>query len=391
MTKKKILWLVSWYPNKLSPFNGDFIKRHAEAVSLVEDIYVIYVVRDVSGSITKDVFIEKSKKGGLTEEIIYYYSPSASISMLDKFFSERKYRKLYKKAVIDYIKESGAPALCHVHVAMKAGIIACWLKNKKSIPYVLSEHWTGFLPEADDKIADKPFYLQSAWKKVITNADKVSAVSENLSVAMQKLFGLKQISVIPNVVDRSVFYLEEAGSNDTIRFIHISGLAKFKNVKAIIQAFVIVQKEYPAATFDIFGSEDEEMKTVVSDLHLEKSIRFYSEIPQQVLAGYVRHSTALILYSNYETFGCVIIEANACGIPVIVSDIPVFHETVTEGVNGTFVPANNPEALAKRMADVINNRISFNKQAIEATSLKYSYENVGKQFSNWYNEILSNG
>ncbi len=390
MTRKKILWLVSWYPNKLSPFNGDFIKRHAEAVSLFEDVHVIYLVRDVSGSITKDVFIEKSANGGLTEEIIYYYSPSASIKMFDKFFSEKKYRKLFKGAVINYIKESGIPALCHVHVAMKAGIIACWLKKKNSIPYILSEHWTGFLPEADDKITDKPFYLQLTWKKIVTNADGFSTVSENLSVAMQKLFGLKQISIIPNVVDTSIFYPGTA-SNDNIRFIHISGLTKFKNAKAIIQAFAIVQKEYPSATFDIFGSEGKELRTLVTDLQLEKSIHFYNEVPQQILAEYVRQSMALILYSNYETFGCVIIEANACGVPVIVSDIPVFHETVTEGVNGTFVPANNPKALAKRMADVINNHISFNKQVIEATSLKYSYEKVGKQFSNLYNEILSKG
>jgi glycosyltransferase involved in cell wall biosynthesis len=290
--------------------------------------------------------------------------------------------------VIEYIKESGIPALCHVHVAMKAGIIALWLKNKKSIPYVISEHWTGFLPEADDKITDKSFYLQSTWKRIVSNADGFSTVSNKLAEAIQKLFAVKQISIIPNVVNTSIFY-PAIINHSAIRFIHISSLAKFKNAKAIIQAVAILQKEYPSAILDVFGSEGKELKTVVTDLQLEKSIHFHSEVPQQVLAEYVRQSTALILYSNYETFGCVIIEANACGIPVIVSDIPVFHETVTEGINGTFVPANNPEALAKRMTDVINNHVSFSKQAIEASSLKYSYENVGKQFSNWYNEILS--
>ena len=42
----KALWLVSWYPDKISPFNGDFIKRHAEAVSLYDDVHVIYVTKD---------------------------------------------------------------------------------------------------------------------------------------------------------------------------------------------------------------------------------------------------------------------------------------------------------------------------------------------------------
>jgi glycosyltransferase involved in cell wall biosynthesis len=95
------------------------------------------------------------------------------------------------------------------------------------------------------------------------------------------------------------------------------------------------------------------------------------------------------LYSSYETFGCVIIEANACGIPVIVSDIPVFHETVTEGINGTFAKKNNPQALAEKMIEVINARASFNSNSIAGTSSKYSYEKIGRQFSDWYNEILS--
>ena len=68
MSRKKVLWLVSWYPNRLAPFNGDFIKRHAEAVSLYHDVQVIYVVRDTNGLLTKDVDIEESEKVGLAEK-----------------------------------------------------------------------------------------------------------------------------------------------------------------------------------------------------------------------------------------------------------------------------------------------------------------------------------
>jgi glycosyltransferase involved in cell wall biosynthesis len=107
------------------------------------------------------------------------------------------------------------------------------------------------------------------------------------------------------------------------------------------------------------------------------------------LADFVRQSLALVLYSSYETFGCVIIEANTCGIPVVVSDIPVFHETVTEGVNGIFVKPNDPVALAERMIEMIKTHSSFNSNTIAATSSKYRYEKVGKQFSDWYDEMLA--
>ena len=105
MPRKKILWLCSWYPSKLMPFNGDFIKRHAEAVCLYDDIQVIHVVRDEKGIITKDVLTEESEKNGLAEKIIYYYTPSFRVSLFDKYCSELKYRKLYKQSIEDHIKK----------------------------------------------------------------------------------------------------------------------------------------------------------------------------------------------------------------------------------------------------------------------------------------------
>ena len=371
------------------PFNGDFIKRHAEAVSLYEEVQVIYVVRDLEGHVTKDILPEESIKGGLAEKIIYYYIPSSGLSIVDKYLSEKKYRKLYKKAISDYIKKTGMPDLVHVHVGMKAGAIARWLKNAKGVSYVISEHWTGILQEANEKVSDQPFYIRSLWKKVMKDASGLSAVSEYLAQAVKKQFTLNyQICIIPNVADTSIFY-PAANSQNIPRFIHISGLDEFKNPVSIIKAFAIVKNLYPLANLDIFGPEIKHLTELARTMQSEKNVHFHKEVPQPQLAEFIRQSLALILYSSYETFGCVIIEANACGVPVIVSDIPVFHETVEEGVNGTFAKVNDPIALAERMIEMIKNRSSFDGNTIATkASLGYSYAIVGKQFSDWYSEIL---
>ena len=154
-------------------------------------------------------------------------------------------------------------------------------------------------------------------------------------------------------------------------------------------ALAIVIRVYPSAVLDVFGPDDKHLKALAYKMGVEKNIYFHTEIPQLQLAEYMRQSMALILYSKYETFGCVIAEANACGIPVIVSDIPVFHETVMEGINGIFAKANDPQVLAARMIEIIKDRASFNTENIIAQSSRYSYEKVGKQFSDWYGEILS--
>lgn len=99
-------------------------------------------------------------------------------------------------------------------------------------------------------------------------------------------------------------------------------------------------------------------------MNLQDAVSFYPEMSQLQLAEYMRKSDALIIYSKYETFGCVIIEANACGTTVIVSDIHVFHETVTEGVNGVFAGKDNANMLSEKMKWLLLNHSKFNSEEI---------------------------
>lgn len=384
----KILWLASWYPNKCSPFNGDFIKRHAEAVSLFEEVQVICVTRDSTGAVTKDVLTEEAAQDKLTEAIIYYYSPKYPF-FFDKLFSERKYRQLYKQAVKNYIQKNGKPDLVHVHVAMKAGAIALWIKRTMAIPFVVSEHWSGFLDEARERFDQLPFYFRSLWKKTMRKAAGCSTVSHYLGSAVQRRFPFIETSVIPNVVNTAIFYPAE-GEKKGLKFIHISGLDELKNPKEIIEAFRIVWDKYPDAVLEVFGSTNKEIIQFSDSLQLAGKVKFHEEVPQQLLAAELNQSVALILYSSYETFGCVLIEANACGVPVIVSDIPVFHENIQESVNGFFVKPHDPATLAEKMIWAIENRPLIDSRAVAAmTGSKFSYRKVGEQSSNWYKEILA--
>lgn len=388
MMDKSILWLASWYPNKCSPFNGDFIKRHAEAVSLFEEVQVIHVTRDSTGMVTKNVLTEETVQGQLTETIIYYYSPQYPF-FFDKLFSERKYRQLYKEAVRNYTSKNGKPDLVHVHVAMKAGVIALWIKRTMAIPFVLSEHWSGFLEEAKERFEQLPFYFRSLWKKVMRKAEGCSTVSQYLGRAVKNKFPFVETVIIPNVVDTAIFYPAEVEKKE-LKFIHISGLDELKNPKEIIEAFRIVWNKYPGAVLEVFGSTNKEIVQFSDSLQLAGKVKFHEEVPQQLLAKELNQSVALILYSSYETFGCVLIEANACGVPVIVSDIPVFHENIQESVNGFFVKPHDPTALAGKMIWAIENRPLIDRRAVATmTGSKFSYSKVGEQFSNWYKDILA--
>ena len=224
----KAVWLVSWYPNKLSPYDGDFIKRHAEATSLFEDLNVIFLKKDEKGLLTKTVLVEENQSGRLHETIIYYHVPKR-FALLDKIFSATRYRRLYQQAINNYLEKNGRPGIIHVHVGMKAGLAALWLSKKIDVPIVLTEHWTGFLKEADDRFEQLPGYYQRAWKKVASAAQSISLVSDHLLKSWSSFMPGKNLRVIPNVVNTSIFNYQPTTGISKARFMHISVLDERKN------------------------------------------------------------------------------------------------------------------------------------------------------------------
>ncbi|MBI2730577.1 MAG: glycosyltransferase [Sphingobacteriales bacterium] len=382
----KILWLVSWYPNKISPFNGDFIQRHARAVSLFHDITVIHIARDKEKKITNSVLKTKNVSDKLTEQVIYYHTTNLILPSFDRMYSFRKYQQLFKREILEYIAENGKPHLVHVHVTMNAGILAVWLKENYNIPFVVTEHWSGLLPEANDNFYTKPFWFKLIWKKIISNALSISTVSFYLKENVSKITPITNCVVIPNVVDTGIFFPEvKKSTEDQFSLIHITRMDYQKNPEAVWKGF------FEAASFGysfkvlVYTDDVVKAEMFTAKYKLTNYVTIKPEVPQAELAIAMQHANALILFSKYETFGCVVAEANACGVPVIVSDIPVMHELVQEGVNGVFAASDNARSLGKIIVECVQQKYNFNKKLIADTAYaKYNYTAVGEMFSQWY-------
>ena len=317
--------------------------------------------------------------------IIYYHTPDFIFSWLEKIYSIYIYLKIHMDYFKNYVRENGKPNGIHVHIGLKAGIAALYLKFRHRIPYVVSEHWSGLCPEAKPNFKDESFLSRWLWKTVMKNAAGFSAVSEYLAVSLQDLFSLKKVNVIPNVVDSNMFY-PSGKIIKSPRFIHISSIKNYpKNINDLLSAAAILVNRIPEFSLIIFGQPSESTENYARSLNLGHAVEFKGMSSQEILRAYIQESMALILYSRFETFGCVIIEANACGKPVIVSDIPVFHENVKAGLTGSFVPLNSPQLLADAMFSVANDKYMFDPEIIHKWSVDhYSFEKVGKQFVKFY-------
>lgn len=382
-----VLWLASWYPNRTNSFNGDFIERHAKAVApFVQQLTIIAAAKDETmGYNCSEVVHTKTNN---IDTYIIYYGRSHKSDAIEKIFSYRQFMQLHRKLYAKIIAAGGKPDMVHVHVAMKAGLFARELKRKYGIPYVVTEQWTGYFKEARPSIYTQGKLFRFFSKTVLKNASLLLPVSRYLGEIINRDVATVPFKAIPNVVDTGIFFPVQHQVQKALQLVHISVMGYQKNISAMIAALHLYKQEGGEFVLRVFGPPPESLLQQVTELGLNAEIVFMGEVTQDTLAPYLREADALLLYSRYETFGCVLAEANACGVPVIVSDFPVFHEFIAEGVNGTFAAPDNPAALATTIAAFSGNKTQFNREAIAVLARqKFCFDTVGKQIREVYTNI----
>ena len=375
--------MVSWYPNRLDGFDGDFIKRHATAAALYCKVHVIYVKKDEGlkpgTSVTKNF-----ESDNLSEEIIYYNAYRLGVGLIDKILSNHYYKKHFSKAIKKYIHQSGRPSLVHVHVAMKAGLAALWIKKKLNIPFIITEHWTGYHKQSRPSVYDYNPVIQKLNKKIFRAADMLLPVSNDLGKTINEFLPGLPYHVIPNVVDTALFRYKPYAS-PKFRFIHISYMNFQKNPEGIFSAAKILEGRGYDFEILMLGNENKSLTASANKHGLQpQTVIFKKAVPYVQVASLMQTSSALLLFSRFENLPCVLIEALCCGLPIISTNVGGIAEVIN-GENGILVESENIQSLAGAMQKMMDNYSNFNQEKICAeASARFNYEKVGRQIADLY-------
>lgn len=383
----KILWLASWFPNQNNPYSGDFIERHAQATSLFIPVEVLNCY-NLKSNLKNNLFSKSNDFKNLKINSKPFSSIFFSIPILGSLFSFFYSLWLYYFSVHDWIKENGKPRFIHVHVSMRCGIIALLLKKINNIDYILTEHYAGYLANASQYGYRINFIHKYFFTKILKNAIAVTTVSNYSAYSLKKIVN-RQFHTIYNVVDESVFNINDnENQKKTFTFIHISTLTKQKNIHVILNAVALLIKKKVNFKFKIIGPISNYILEFIKKNKLENIVFFLNEMPSIEIANQIKESDCLILYSNFESFGCVNIEALASGKPLIVSNLEVFKEYIVENVHGYFGQTNSAEDLCNKMEKMILNYHHFNPKILSEYALSnFSYNKIGQQFLMLYNSI----
>lgn len=382
-----VVWLTSWFPNRTNLTTGDFIERHALAVApFVKLLSVITVIKD--DALPKHQVDIQYRQVDNLHIYTVYYGPVGWSGVAEKLLAQIKYLSLQKK-IFNQVKESaGIPDLVHVHVAMKAGIFAGIIKKKYGVPYLVTEHWSGYYKVSKPNI----YQMGKAYlwfnNKVLKNAALLLPVTKNLGETINRDFVQLPYRVIPNVVDTNLFFYKSF-SPPVFRFIHPSYMNYPKNPEGILQACRQLKNLGYQFELEMIGNMDSKLLNMADDLGLlNENVFFEKEIPYSEVAWRMQQSSALLLFSRYENLPCIVLEALCCGLPVISSRVGGLAEVINDS-NGLLVEKENIAELVKAMRQIIDGYQHYNRPAIAAAaSALYNYAVVGNSIANAYSDVL---
>ena len=395
----KSLFITPWYPTKYDAMSGLFVFRHAEAVLSQDiDVHVLYICYHPD---VKKHYVEHIHSHGVEQTFFYYPDKKNSITEIKHLFKAWRY----------WHSHYGLPDIIHLNVLTKQILLPLYIKKRYNIPFVLTEHWSGYLPEngAFYRSKSKAFY-----KKAITEASMVMPVSDLLADAMKKALSnnIKDITVIPNVVNDLFYslskkeYRKETPRNNKEKFVflHVSCFDnEAKNTIGIVEAteqLLAIRDDFKVKMVGT-GPDFELTKAAanIKGLTNRGIIEFTGELLTEQVAIEMTEADAFILFSNYETAAVVLQEASVMELPIISTAVgiaPMILHPITKTENdikissqGILVPQKDTNTLCYAMNYMIDHMNDFSNRDNSNIKNEYTYESIGEKISAVYKQTIS--
>jgi len=382
MHKLKILFIAGWYPTKQCPVGGVFVKEHAKAAAIYNDITVLYAEASISLQGKRCDISDVVEDGIRTIRIRY---PKTRIpkthTLIYVWHILRAFRKL--------LKDGWRPDIIHAHV-YSAGEPALIIGKLFRIPVVVTEHFTNFATHSLTPRQEKKARF------AMSRAEVILPVSEDLKESICNYYGIKnRFRVIPNVVNTRVFFPSGFRSKNINhdrkkRMLCVCILTPRKGIDYLLESLSQLKEKRQDFVLDIVGDgpNRKAYEELVRNLGLSDTVTFHGRQPE--VANFMRRCDFFVLPSLYENFGVVYIEAMACGKPVIGTNAGGPKEIISEET-GILVPPKDTNALAEAIDCMLDHYQNYSPHEIsQYVKERYSYEAVGKKLDSIYREIVTN-
>lgn len=283
----------------------------------------------------------------------------------------------------------------HVHYAVPHAVCAYLAKkfSGKNIKIVTTLHGT------DITVLGYDSTLANAIKFGIENSDVVTAVSKDLKEETKKLLHTDfPIKTVYNFIDESTYYKRdnpELKHNFQIlptekTIVHISNFRKVKRVTDVIYTFHKIAQHIEAKLLLVGDGPDQFIvKNLVDQLGLNEKVLFLGK--QENMAEILSISDLLILPSEKESFGLVLLEAMACGVPVVATKVGGIPEVVVHNETGFLAKVGDIDKMANYSLQLLQNselHRQFSQFGQERVKAQFNSTKIVNEYEEIYKQLL---
>ncbi len=377
-----VLFLSSWYPNSTNRMHGIFVREHAQAASIYDDVTVIHCVERAC-HIRPIWQLEQENDPDLSQNISTYHLSTRQLPFPGLTYPAYLYSTI--AAFMRFLSQHQRPDIIHAHI-YRSGVPAVILGRLFHIPVIITEHSSAFprklLP---------PLEVSKA-KFAFRNAKIVLTVSKIVQQGIESYGIRSNFRVIPNAVDGTIFFPPETHRLSIgTRFLFVGSLVPVKGLSYLFDALQLVNTSRPDWRLDIIGDgpERENYEQQVRLQGLDKRVNFYGFQSKPEIAMHMREADYFVLPSLWETQGCVLLEALNCGLPIIATSAGGIPEMIDKKI-GVLVPPGDSSSLAEILLKALNHELCFNRRDIVITGAKYLHPEIGKSLHNLYRTVITN-
>lgn len=299
---------------------------------------------------------------------------------------------------------------CHYYLSGLAGLE---IIKEHNLPLVITFHTLALMKNlvARDELEKEEKERVDAEFLLTKKAQKIIAPSESDKNYLQYLYNVlpEKITVVAPGVNTNIF--KPIDKKEAKRFIgadlkhkivlFVGRLEPLKGIDVLLYAIkiLLVKKRLPLCLWIVGGDAAQKyqsrelgkLENLRKLLHLTTVVKFLGQRPQSKLPYYYNSSEVVVIPSHYESFGIVALEAMACGVPVITTNVSGVAGLIDEKHQSLITSVNNPLLLAEQIEFLLTNKKSHKK--ISAEILKnvrdLKWTNTAKNIIKVYNETLS--
>lgn len=362
-----MLWVTTWFPDANHPVRGTFIDAHWKAFKARQPSCRLLFVDVSPASRCLTINLKDQGDGLLVLEIrsVFWQWLLHMPALLARLVAQSYTRQGYDQ-----------PTSLHGHVVYPAGSLTRHLADRWSCPYWITEHWS------KATTASTHWFKGPSIRSTYAKARAIFPVSEHLANDLRvTLENLAPITVIPNVVNLEAFTHEKRHRQAQAAEVNLLTVASLieankhiKRIDLLIEALAILNQRHPSVQWHLHHVGAGDRLQALQALANSRSVQvtWHGALEAEALALRYRQSDILLQASLTETFGIVVLEALASGLPVIASDIPAFQNWIHAGT-GLLTPltaegfADAVEQLWQQPIAVANDALDFS--AFDASSV----------------------